>query len=239
MCDEQKAVLYARYSPRPKTRHGRVIECESIQTQLERLRAWALSLGIEILAEYTDEEMSGKEADNRPGLQAALQHACAARCILGVYSLSRLARNTRDALEISETLRIAKADLASLHERLDTSTPMGRFVFGLTAGLAQLEREQISDRTSDAMLRHQTSGRRMTHRDKVPFGEMVCDTDPSRTVVDPDEQLAIQEIVALRQKGLGPRKIARALDAAGYTRRGKLWANGHSVIQNILKREGV
>jgi len=45
---------------------------------------------------------------------------------------------------------------------------MGRFIFTLFSALAQLEREQIAEQTSTAMLRHQAKGRRMTRPDRWP-----------------------------------------------------------------------
>jgi DNA invertase Pin-like site-specific DNA recombinase len=75
---------------------------------------------------YADEGLSGKRADNRPGLQGAIAHACETHGVLVVYSLSRLARSTRDAIDIAERLAKCKADLVSITEKIDTTTSMGR-----------------------------------------------------------------------------------------------------------------
>ena len=69
-----------------------------------------------------DAGISGKRADNRPGLIAALDSACQARGVLVVYSLSRLARSVRDTLDIAERLERAGADLVSLSEQIDTTS---------------------------------------------------------------------------------------------------------------------
>jgi hypothetical protein len=63
-------------------------------------------------------------------------------------------------------LGAAGADLAVIQEHVNTRSPMGRFIFTLFSALAQLEREQIAERTSTAMLRHQSKGRRMTRPDR-------------------------------------------------------------------------
>ncbi len=52
--------------------------------------------------------MSGGRADNRPGLQAAIALACKRKAVLVVYKLDRLARNTRDALDVLEPCRNRK-----------------------------------------------------------------------------------------------------------------------------------
>ena len=56
--------------------------------------------------------------------------------------LDRLARSTRDLLEIAEQLKEAEAGLRSLHEPwADTTSPAGRMVLTVFAGIAEFERE--------------------------------------------------------------------------------------------------
>jgi site-specific DNA recombinase len=156
-----QAVLYARFSPRPSPE-----ECDSDEKQLERCRAYCVGHGYTVIAEYSDRDLSGGRADNRPGLQAAIAEACARKAVLCVYVLSRLARYTKDAIDLAERLSAAGADLAVIRENVNTRSPMGRFIFTLFSALAQLEREQIAERTSSAMLRLQATGRRMTRPDR-------------------------------------------------------------------------
>ena len=232
MCHE--VVLYARYSPT-----GRDGTIESCQTQFERLRDWARALGLTVVAEYRDEDASGADAGNRPGLQDALEDACNRSCVLAVYSLSRLARNLGDAIEISRRLARAKADLASLHDRIDTSNAMGKFFFHITAALAQLQREQSAEWTSDAMRRHQESGRRMGHKDRVPYGTMTDPERDNRIIPCHEEEEIIGIIRELHHAGLMLRPICAELDKRGKTRRkGKPWKGAHKLVASILKRAG-
>ena len=78
------------------------------------------------MALHADEGLSGKSAANRPALRAALDQACTGKAALVVYSLSRLARSTRDALSISERLAKAGADLVSLSESSTPPAPPAR-----------------------------------------------------------------------------------------------------------------
>ena len=155
-----QAVIYARFSPRAECGGLRF----SVEKQTERCRALLQAHGYEVIGEKHDNDMSGGRADNRPGLQAAIALACKHKAVLVVYKLDRLARNTRDALEVLERLQKSKADLASLVEQINSRSPMGRFFFTQLAAFAELEREQIRERTSAAMRSYQADGRRMTRR---------------------------------------------------------------------------
>jgi DNA invertase Pin-like site-specific DNA recombinase len=68
--------------------------------------------------------------------------------IVTVTRLDRLARSTRDLLDIAERIREAGAGLRSLAEPwADTTTPAGRMVLTVFAGIAEFERSLIVERT--------------------------------------------------------------------------------------------
>jgi site-specific DNA recombinase len=227
-----RAVTYERFSPRPNA-----ATCESIDFQLDRLRAWAKAFDVEIVADYADPDCSGGSIEGRPELEKALQHVCRIRGVLLVYSLSRLARETEDALKIAKRLRKAHANIVSLSERLDTTTPHGRFSFAVLAAVDQLVREQGNERTADAMLRHQSSGRRMSAR--PPYGMMVDPADPKRLVECPSERAVIQLIHGWHiDKRLSLRTIAATLQNLRCPARGP---NGwtHTLVRRVLRREGL
>ena len=68
-----------------------------------------------------------------------------------VESISRIARNTKDLLDIIETITKQGADFVSMKEAIDTSTPQGKFVLTLFGALAELERECILQRTREGI----------------------------------------------------------------------------------------
>src|SRR5215469_11347982 len=226
-----QAVLYGRFSPRPSPE-----ECDSVEKQLERCRAYAKGHGYTVVAEHHDKDLSGGRADNRPGLQKAIAAACRMQAVLVVYSLSRLARNTKDAIDLAERLNAAGADLAVIEQSVNTRNSMGRFIFTLFSALAQLEREQIAERTSAAMLHHQAKGRRMTRPDRCPYGWMPHPVDKARLIEHSEEQETIARIRQSWQKGGGMREIARMLNRAGIGCRGKDWT--HSAVRSIIRRAG-
>jgi DNA invertase Pin-like site-specific DNA recombinase len=223
------AVLYARFSPRPNPE-----ECDSAEKQLERCRAYSEGQGYTVIAAHQDKDLSGGRADNRPGLQKAIDTACDRKAVLCVYSLSRLARCTKDAIDLAERLSAAGADLAVIQEHVNTRSPMGRFIFTLFSALAQLEREQIAERTSTAMLRHQAKGRRMTRPDRCPYGWRPDASDPALLVEDAEEQAVIGRIRDDHRVGRGLREIARRLDLAGVACRGGRWS--HTTVRSVLSR---
>ena len=224
----RQAVIYARYSPRPGV-------SESCDAQIAQARAWCERSDLEVVGVHRDDGVSGAKR-HRTGLEAAIADVCRARGVLVVYSLSRLARSTMHAIEISERLSAGGADLASLRESIDTQSPMGRFFFTVMSAIAQLEREQIAGRTQDAMLAYQARGRRMSAT--LPYGWASDPSDPARMVRDPDEQQAIALICRLTSKGLGQRAICRELHARGIACRGRArWNPG--TIRSVLRRAGV
>jgi DNA invertase Pin-like site-specific DNA recombinase len=92
------------------------------------------------------EKVSGARR-HRPELTRMLEHIRQGDTIV-VWKLDRLARSTRDLLEISDTLAQAGAGLKSLSEPwADTTSPAGRMVLTVFAGLAEFERELIRERT--------------------------------------------------------------------------------------------
>ncbi|HUW39414.1 MAG TPA: recombinase family protein [Rectinemataceae bacterium] len=70
---------------------------------------------------------------------------------LVISSLDRLGRSAADLLRIVDTLREKKVELESLKEKLDTSTPTGRFTLQIFAAVAELERESIRERQKEGI----------------------------------------------------------------------------------------
>nr|WP_255312131.1 recombinase family protein [Pseudomonas oleovorans] len=92
------------------------------------------------------EKVSGAHAQ-RPELERMLDHLRGGDIVI-VTRLDRLARSTRDLLEIADQLKMNGAGLRSLAEPwADTTTAAGRMVMTVFAGLAEFERSLIIDRT--------------------------------------------------------------------------------------------
>ena len=127
--------------------------------------------GIRIDKAY-EEHVSGKDT-NRPQLKAMLDYVREGDTVY-IESISRLARNTRDFLNIVESLQSKKVHLVSLKESIDTSTPTGKFMLSVFAALYQLERENILER--------QREGIALALEQKRPYGRpatVISDTFPA------------------------------------------------------------
>src|SRR5262245_34573404 len=108
-------------------------------------------------AKVYSEKMSGAKSD-RPELGKLLKHL-AAGDVLMVTRLDRLARSTRDLLNILDLIGEAGAGFKSLADPwADTTTPHGRLMLTILGGLAEFERSLILARTSDGRTRAKANG---------------------------------------------------------------------------------
>jgi site-specific DNA recombinase len=187
---------------------GQANEGVSLETQEAKIKATAITKDLELIGLYRDAGISGASAANRPGLQEALATACKHRCPLIVYSLSRLARSTKDAIAISERLDKAKADLVSVTEAIDTTSAAGRMVFKMLAVLAEFERDTVSERTRAAMGYKRSKGYRISRH--VPYG-FKASRNGERLTPNVGEQTIVASIRRLRKRGHSLRKIAAGL----------------------------
>ena len=221
------ATAYIRVSTESQATDG-----VSLDTQRAKIEAWCFANDITLGQVFVDAGISGKRADNRPQLQEALSAVCADHGILMVYSLSRLARSTKDTLIIGERLAKSGADLVSLSEKIDTTSAAGKMVFRMMAVMAEFERDQVSERTTAALAHKKSQGQRVG---TIPFGyDLAAD---GFTLVENAEQLrAVELIYSLKGKGYSLRAIAAALDAAGIMTKdgGNRWQ--HTTVKSILSR---
>lgn len=96
------------------------------------------------------EKVSGKTQKGREQLEAMLQFVRQGDVVV-VESISRIARNTKDLLEIVEKLDEKGVEFVSKKELIDTKTPSGKFMLTIFGAIAQLEREYMLDRQREGI----------------------------------------------------------------------------------------
>ncbi|MQT77937.1 recombinase family protein [Pseudomonas helleri] len=126
---------------------GQQIGYARVSTQGQDLEQQRIALGQNGCQRIFEEKVSGAKRD-RPELSRLLDHLRPGD-VLTVTRLDRLARSTSDLLHIAERINDSGAGLRSLAEPwADTTSPAGRMVLTIFAGIADFERSLIGERTS-------------------------------------------------------------------------------------------
>ena len=103
-------------------------------------------------------ETISSRVEHRPQLAACLEYLCQGDALVAVR-LDRLARSTRELLEIAQGLENRGIDLVVLDQSIDTSSPAGKLMFAVLAAIAQFERDLCRERTLDGLVRARAEGR--------------------------------------------------------------------------------
>ena len=154
-------VGYCRVSTEMQARDG-----ISLETQRQKIEAWALYNEKPVRGVWQDMGVSGKTKEGRPQLQlalAALQKGDAFVC----YDLSRFARSVADSWVMLEQIQSKGCDFVSVQQKIDTASPAGKMLFSILSAFNQFEREQTALKVSDNMLRLAKDG---LLGKKAPFG---------------------------------------------------------------------
>ena len=194
----------------------------SLRTQRARIRAYAKAHGWELRRIYADEGVSGKTLE-RPGLQKMLKEVSGRRGeVVIVYRLSRLSRNTRDLLLMSEDMFAeGNTHLVSITEHIDTETVLGKFFLTIMGALAQMERELIAERTRATLQFKREQGEVLG---SMPYGYRESRREDNKMVQDRAQMAVVRRIARMRKKGVSFGKIAETLGEDGVpTKRGGTW----------------
>jgi DNA invertase Pin-like site-specific DNA recombinase len=149
----KRVAIYARVST----------DSQTVENQLQELHRIADRMDWEVVAEITDEGVSGaKGRDQRPGFDRLLRGVARHEFdLVAAWSVDRLGRSLRDLVLFLEDLREQKVDLFLAQQGLDTSTASGRAMFGMLSVFSDFERSMITARVKSGLQRVRDSGVRL------------------------------------------------------------------------------
>ncbi len=196
MMQGRRVALYARVSTSE----------QNVDLQLVELRKYVKDRGWMIYNEYVDIGQSGAK-DSRPQLNQLMTDAKRKRFdVVLVWKFDRYARSLKHLVTSLHEFQSLGIDFISLTEGVDTSTPLGRCLFGIIGSMAELERDLIRERVQAGMRRAKEKG---------------------RAIGRPKVQLDIEEVKRLREEGRNVTEISRILNVS----RANIYRNGNGYLK--------
>lgn len=201
----------------------------SIPEQIERMKKYCEAKDWIVYKIYTDSVQSGADMD-RPGLQSMIKDCEDGKIdMVLVYKLDRLSRSQKDTMFlIEDVFEKNNVSFTSMTENFDTSTPHGKFIIGILAVFAQLERSKIQERTTLGKKARAAEGK--WHGSKwVPIGY-----DYEEGLLKPNEyeKMQVLEIADLFLKRTPVRTIATMMTEKGYKHKYGEWDS--KTIRRVL-----
>jgi len=180
----KRCVLYSRVSSEKQQCLNKVFEMTEYTKRSD----------IEIVKTYQDDSTSSrKDISQRTQLSQMLTDANRKLFdVLVVSSIDRIARNTKECIEIVNQLNELNIDIIFLREGVDTRTSIGRMIFHVFSSLGEYEREIIRERIMSGLNRAREQGKKLGRKTKI------------------NESL-ITAVRLLREKGMSIKNISKEL----------------------------
>lgn len=227
-----KTALYIRVSTDAQFEEG-----YSVDAQKEKLEQYCKLKDISDYEFYVDGGWSGSNIE-RPEMKRMITDIKNREIsAVIVYKLDRLSRSQKDTVFLLEDIfNPNECNFISLNENFDTTTPYGKAMIGILSVFAQLERENIRERTRMGMYERVKSGLWMGGG-RIPFG---YDYDKNKNVLVPNSHAEdVKKIYDLYLQGYSTTQLAQMFDVASdrhitnildrVTYLGKIYYNGETI----------
>jgi DNA invertase Pin-like site-specific DNA recombinase len=169
---------------------------QSLEVQLAKLK---------LCEKVFQEKKSGKTAD-RPTLQRCLEYVREGDTLV-VTKLDRLARSTRDLLNMANALQKKGVELRVLDQDIDTATPAGKLMLTMLGAIAEFENDLRKERQADGIALAKEKGVRLGRKSTLSDGQLE-ELRQNRA-----EGVKIKDLMA--QYGLSKASVYRLLGPSG------------------------
>jgi DNA invertase Pin-like site-specific DNA recombinase len=177
---------------------------QHVESQLYDLRELAAQRGFELVHEYEDRGVCGKRA-RRPGLDLLMADARRKKfSVVLVAAFDRIARSTRNFLQVVDELDSMGIEFISRRENVDTSGPMGRLFVTIISAIAELERSLVVDRVKSGMRRAKLEGRQI--------GRARLDVNREQVIQDRCSGLSLTQVA--KKHGISRASVCRLMKEA-------------------------
>ena len=225
MSEHNRAALYARVSTDEQAQQG-----YSLDAQIEKMRLYCEINDLVVAGEYIDDGYSGKTSKNRPAYKRMFSKEERSKWdILVVLKMDRIHRNSREFFDMMDDLKKHNQEFVSTFEKFNTKTASGRFALDIIQRIAQLESEQIGERTYLGMRQKAQSGGGIMGF-TPPFG---YDLENGELVANEEETEIVSDIFSMYSNDMTLDEIAYQLNREErLTRKGNPWNKFN--LRNIL-----
>lgn len=226
-----RAIGYIRVSTEDQAETG-----SGLEYQQEAIESFAKSQGYQLLHIIQDEISGATDPINRPGFSSIAQMAMDKSFdVLLVWKFDRLSRHLVYAVQTVAKMQELDVTLKSVTEPIDTSSAMGQMIFSVLAGMASMERDNITQRTRAG---------RVKKAEKGGYAGGVAPLGYNRTEqglqLNENEATVVRRIFELRNQSRPLRSIAQTLTIEGHrTKKGGTWhASTVAAILDNAKYKG-